>query len=81
MIVEGPRNQQTTFWVKQKSCQLAFNLTFFYSAQLVWLNTKNEVTLFTYLLKGLETGNVAVMLRGGQTLNPVSVADIEIKVL
>jgi hypothetical protein len=30
MIVEGPRNHHTTFWPKQKSCQLAFNLTFFY---------------------------------------------------
>jgi hypothetical protein len=30
MIVEGPKNHHTTFWPKQKSCQLAFNLTFFY---------------------------------------------------
>ncbi len=30
MIVEGPRNHHTTFWPKEKSCQLAFNLTFFY---------------------------------------------------
>jgi hypothetical protein len=42
MIVEVPRNHYTTFWPKQKSCQLAFNLTFFYPNRMRSSKIKNK---------------------------------------
>jgi hypothetical protein len=51
MIVEGPRNHHTTFWPKQKSCQLAFNLTFFYPAlNLIKRFILVQFHLFLFLL-------------------------------